>query len=142
MRCSLAFQELIDVEAPQSHFGPDAVETLFRLLAKIVPKARRIFTGPYHPTRMMHINGYSLERTFVYAILTLSKWMGSTIFPQGITGRWPPSAPKDLVPSVTAPHRVDITDTAVFERPRFPVVLDDANLPPEFRVSASSSSTS
>ena len=45
---------------------------------------------------MLHLNDYVLEKTFVYAILCLSKWLGADTFPQGIYGKWPPAPPKNL----------------------------------------------
>lgn len=96
VRCALPFQELIDKEVPRTMFAPpDPVETLYRLFSACVPEARRIFTGPTGPLRLLHLNDYVMEKTFVYGIVALSKWLGQDRFPQGVF-EWPPPLPADL----------------------------------------------
>ena len=96
VRCGLPFDAAIAVEAPPNQVGRDPSETMFRLLRLCVPCARTIFTGTNAPLRLLHINDYSMEKTFVYAIVSLSKWCGAAVFPYGVYGQWPPPPPVDL----------------------------------------------
>ena len=106
-RCSLSFQQVIEREAPASHFGIDPCEQILRLFAACVPRARDIFSGPYTPARLLHMNDYVVEKAFVYGVVALSKWLGAERFPHGIYGRWPPNAP-ELAPSTPATPALDI----------------------------------
>ena len=86
VRCGLPFQELLDKEAPKNALGYDAVDTLYRLFSATVISPRQVFAGARHPKMLLHINEYILEKTFVYGILALSKWLGKERFPCGIFG--------------------------------------------------------
>jgi len=99
VRCSLPLLEVIEKVGKKS-MSPDhdAVATLQTLWGRCVPESGRIFTAAYTPLRLLHYNDYVMEKTFVYGILALSKWLGSKAFPAGIYGQWPPAHPKDLVP--------------------------------------------
>ena len=95
--CGWPFQELIDKEAPQTLLGArDPPGTLLKLFDKCFPHARKVFVHHHSPLRMLHVNDYSMEKTFVYGIILLSKWMGADRFPHGIFG-WPPPFPADLM---------------------------------------------
>ena len=74
----------------------DAKNMLETLLSKCVPCSTRIFVGNYGVTKLLHMNEYVIEKTFVYAIMCLSKWLGPDIFTCGIY-RWPPLAPTDAL---------------------------------------------
>jgi hypothetical protein len=108
VRCGLPFQELVDVEAPKTMLGHDAVEVLLVLFSKCVPNARRLFDGAYRPARLLHVNDYVLDKAFVYGIVVLSKWMGVERFPQGVYGQWPPQFPEDLVPQSRSSGSADL----------------------------------
>ena len=110
VRCGLPFQELLDREVPRSMFGQDPVETLFRLFSACVPCARRLFTDAYTPLRLLHVNDYVLEKTFVYGIVVLSKWLGEDRFPHGVYGQWPPQMPADLVPKYQGAEPIHLHD--------------------------------
>ena len=112
VRCGLPFQELVDQEAPKTHFGHDPVETLYKLFSACVPLARRVFTGAYTPLRLLHLNDYVLEKTFVYGIVALSKWLGEECFPHGVYGQWPPEMPADYEPKCNASEPVHLDTTA------------------------------
>ena len=53
------------------------------------------------------MNDYVIEKTFVYAVIALSKWLSEEWFPHGIYGNWPPKPPGDLMPKAMAPSLVD-----------------------------------
>ena len=65
---------------------------------------------------MLHLNDYILEKTFVYANLCLSKWLGKEVSPQGIYF-WPPTAPADLYARdsdvVQVPHEDEVVPCPV-----------------------------
>ena len=67
------------------------------LLEQCVPHSSKIFEGKYGVMTLLHINDYIIEKTFVYAIFCLSKWLGKELFEWGIHGPWPPVAPADLL---------------------------------------------
>ena len=96
VRCGLPFAAIIDREAPQPVAGRNVQGMFSTLLSKCVPHARDIFSGNFAPIRLLHMNDYVLEKTFVYAMIALSKWMGEERFPQGLYGNWPPEPPDDL----------------------------------------------
>ena len=91
----------------------DAKQTLMALLEKCVPHATKIFTGNYEVSQLLHLNDYVLEKTFVYAIVCLSKWMGEKVFPQGIYGHYPPAAPMDIYGCDPVPHEDEVPSSAV-----------------------------
>ena len=75
---------------PQDRLNTDANETLSRLFKLIVPRARDIFASLTW-LRLLHVNQYSMEKSFVYGIVALSKWLGQDRFPPGIYDVWPPT---------------------------------------------------
>ena len=102
VRCSARFHEILDEADPKPHTSTsklvprDYKETLYNLFVKVVPRAGSIFKGVYHPSILLHINNYQVEKAFVYGIIALSKWLGQAKFPQGIYGNWPPQVPADF----------------------------------------------
>ena len=84
------------------------------LLEKSVPYASRIFCGNYEVAQLLHLNDYVLEKTYVYAVLCLSKWLGKQVFPQGIYS-WLPTAPPDLYTSdvVQVPHADEVAPSPI-----------------------------
>ena len=109
VRCGLPFQTLLEKYVPQEQCAAkDPIQTLLRLLSLCVPKARDIFTGASHPARMLHMNAYVMEKTFLYGIICLSKWVGQEKFPTGIYGQWPPPLPDDCKPNIPPAAVVDL----------------------------------
>ena len=47
---------------------------------------------------MFHANDYIIEKTFVYGIICLSKWLSKDRFQEGLYGHWPPKMPDHLQP--------------------------------------------
>ena len=71
-----------------------------KLLTSILPDATRMLQGRYKLATMFQRNGYSMERTFLYAMLCFSKWLGTELFPAGIHA-WPPKE-KSSLPSASS----------------------------------------
>ena len=90
VRCGLPFQDLLQEHVPEDRLNTDANETLARLFKLIVPRARDIFASLTW-LRLLHVNQYSMEKSFVYGIVALSKWLGQDKFPPGIYDVWPPT---------------------------------------------------
>ena len=104
VRCGLPFQTFLDHHFPPSRLGGrDVVDALQQLFSACVPKARDISMGSYTFLRMLHLNGYVMEKTFLYGIICLSKWVGHRVFPEGLYGSWPPELPHDLQPNLPPP---------------------------------------
>ena len=99
---------LFDDKGSGSHFGKDAVETLYKLFINTVPRARDVFQGKNTPLKLLHVNDYVMDKAFVYGIVSLSKWLGQETFPYGVFYKWPPACPADLLPRKPAPPSVDI----------------------------------
>ena len=57
---------------------------------------------------MLHVNDYVLEKTFVYGIVALSKWLGPECFPHGVYGHWPPKLPAKFLPENLGSIPVDL----------------------------------
>jgi len=72
---------------------------LMTLFEQCVPHARKIFAGNYAPMKLLHMNDYVIEKTFVYAMICLSKFLGELWFSCGVF-KWPPAPP----PNVYAPN--------------------------------------
>ena len=96
VHCAQQFGNIIDTYAPQPMGVRDAKAALDTLLEQCVPYCSTIFCGNYTVMKLLHMNDYILEKTFVYAIFCLSKWLGKDNFSWGICGSWPPAAPTDL----------------------------------------------
>jgi hypothetical protein len=103
IQCAQQFDNIIDTyargpitttEGAIGHVrSRDPKLMLDTLLEKCVPHSSKIFCGNYGVMKLLHINDYILEKTFVYAIFLLSKWLGPDIFSCGIYGYWPPAPP-------------------------------------------------
>ena len=80
------------------------------MLDACVPKGRDIFRqyAPYSIPRLLHLSGYVMEKTFVYATFCLSKWLTKEYFPAGLYGPWPPELPEDQKPKPPAAAVVDV----------------------------------
>ena len=139
VRCALPFQELVDKEAPQTRFAHDPVDALLRLFSACVPEARRVFAGACTPLRLLHVNDYVMEKTFVYGIIALSKWLGEERFPHGVYGVWPPEFPADLVPP--QPHWSELVHPDIPHSSGDEAVLLDL-VPPHLRTGSASASSS
>ena len=79
----------------------EATDMLIRLWSLCVPCARRFFCGDNNALRLIHLNDYVLDKTFVYGILQVSSWLGKDDFKWGVHDRWPPEPPKDLVTTLS-----------------------------------------
>ena len=142
VRCGLPFQELVDKVAPRSRtmFAQDPVETLFLLFSACVPCARRVFTDAYTPLRLLHVNDYVLEKTFVYGIVALSKWLGQDRFAHGVY-EWPPQMPADLVPKYKAAEAIHFDSTPPSHDVPPPLPPPDHAVPPHLRMGSPSASS-
>ena len=65
---------------------------LMLLVACIGSTARDISVGDKAVRKLLHFNDHSLDKTFVYAVLLLSKVLGSFRWPCGVF-TWPPCSP-------------------------------------------------
>ena len=123
VRCSERLWQIIDKVLSSDLQGPhnastkvnEAATAMTALLVECIgPMAREIFTGMMHPKRMLHANDYSLDKTFVYAIVLLSKYLGPETYPCGVYDVWPPTMPAtedtktDFPPSVEPMHRTSV----------------------------------
>ena len=98
----------------------DSSEVLQQVLVCCIGvDARDIFVGDKGIRKLLHINDYSLDKTFVYAIMVISTVLGYSYWPCGVFGTWPLEPPPVLA------------NTSV---------LATDNVEPRDRVSASSSS--
>ena len=99
----------------------DSSEVLQQVLVSCIgAQAREIFVGDKGIRKLLHINDYSLDKTFVYAIMVLSTILSYSFWPCGVFGTWPPE-PHPVLPNTS--------------------VLATDNVEPRDRVSASSSSS-
>ena len=96
----------------------DPIQTMKTLLEKSVPYASRIFCGNYEVAQLLHLNDYVLEKTYVYAVLCLSKWLGKEVYPQGIY-LWFPKAPPEVYTSdvVQVPHADEVPPAPIHLAP-------------------------
>ena len=97
IQCGEPFQDIIDRYAPPEKVRvPQAM--LMILFEQCVPHVRRIFAGNYAPMKLLHMNDYVIEKTFVYAMIVLSKFLGKNWFAWGVFS-WPPAPPSDVYAS-------------------------------------------
>jgi len=98
VRCGVPFQQFLEPLFPGGRFGGarDGCDVMMSLLKTCVPHAQHIFTGKWTVGRMFAFNDYSMEKTFVYGIVALSKWLTIAQMPQGVFGNWPPPLPDDM----------------------------------------------
>ena len=95
--CGEAFNEIITREAGADMISRQPLDMLMTLFAKCVPESRRIFRGDsFGPLKMLHLNDYVIEKTFVYAMIVLSKLLQKDWCSHGVITVWPPEAPIDL----------------------------------------------
>ena len=99
IHCAPHFANIIDSHAPQPRGTANPAQMLQTLLEQCVPYASKIFCGNYGALKLLHMNDYIIEKTFVYAIYCLSKWLGKDIFSWGIGASWPLAPPPDLYAS-------------------------------------------
>ena len=97
IQCGEPFLAIIDRYAPQRTVKvPQAM--LMTLLEQCVPHAKKVFAGNYEPMKLLHINDYVIEKTFVYAMICLSKFLGPDWFSWGVF-QWPPAPPPNIYAS-------------------------------------------
>ena len=85
----------------------DPVDMLSRLCAWLVPRAEDVFVKGKAYLNLLHLNDYVLDKTFVYCVRMLSKWLGHKRFPQGIFS-WPVSIPPEVLPKAPTQERIDM----------------------------------
>jgi len=88
------------------------------------------------------MNDYVLEKTFVYGIVALSKWLGAGRFPQGVYGQWPPKMPAELVPRNHGSESFDVDPTVPSQVPSLVGHQGDVDLPAHLSIGGSASSSS
>ena len=97
VQCGEPFLHIIDRYAPQGEVKvPQAM--LMTLFEQCVPHAKKVFAGNYAPTKLLHMNDYVIEKTFVYAMICLSKFLGKDWFSWGVFA-WPPAPPPNIYAS-------------------------------------------
>ena len=81
----------------ESRFLTSSIDMLPRGGSKqCVPHVRKIIiAGNCTPMKLLHMNDYVIEKTFVYAIICLSRFLGSDWFSWGIF-TWPPAPPPSI----------------------------------------------
>ena len=114
VQCGEPFRHIIDRYAPQSRVKvPQAM--LMTLFEQCVPHAKKVFAGNYAPMRLLHMNDYVIEKTFVYAMICLSKFLGDKWFSWGVCA-WPPPPPPNIYASnpevVPVPDEESMPSTA------------------------------
>ena len=82
IRCGRPFLDVIEKYAVKEGVGKvrNPQEMLMSLFEQCVPHARKIFDGQNAPMKLFHVNDYVVEKTFVYGIMSLSKWLGPEFF--------------------------------------------------------------
>ena len=127
VQCGEPFLDIIDRYAPQGKVKvPQAM--LMTLFEQCVPHARKIFAGNFEPMKLLHMNEYVIEKTFVYAMICLSKFLGDEWFPWGVFV-WPPAPPPDIY--VSNPDIVPVPDPDAR-----PSAASASGLPEELRLSS------
>jgi len=101
VRCSATFDAFLDEVHPIKIGGAkDALDSLRRLLERSAPGSPTIiFGGTKSLHRMLHLNDYVLDKTYVCCIVLISKWLSRKRFPDGVY-EWPPKVPASLLPVV------------------------------------------
>jgi hypothetical protein len=99
VRCSPTFDAFLDEVTPiRIGVAKDALKSLKHLLERSAPGSSTIiFAGSRQLHRMLHLNDYVLDKTYVCCIVLISKWLSKKRFPDGIY-EWPPSVPASLLP--------------------------------------------
>ena len=96
VRCGDQFAAIIDREAGEQKKSRNTHEMFKILFDKCVPHGHKIFEGNMQPLKLLHMNDYVIEKAFVYAVISLSKWMGKDMYPCA-SANWPPKAPDNLL---------------------------------------------
>ena len=104
VRCSAKFNMLIEkYDPPRGMLARNPVDSLYKVFEMIVPRPRQIFLAHSHLHQVIHINDYILDKTFVYGVVMLSKWLGQERLPKGVYGVWPPDPPPEVLPPEVLP---------------------------------------
>ena len=77
-----------------------ALKVLLRL---VVPYHADIFCHAVTPIRLLRLNEYIIDKAFLYAVVSISKWLGRKNYPQGLYGQWPPPPPPHIKNLLSAP---------------------------------------
>ena len=93
-RCGAAFDDLVRKETRLKHFEMDPGKTMHRLLAKCIPYSESIFVNQYSVLNMFQANEFVFEKTFVYAMFCLQKWLGDSFCP--LLVNYPPRPPSEV----------------------------------------------
>ena len=136
VRCGFLFQEVCEMALPSKHSAPfDPVNTLIQLWRRAVPIAEKIFVGNYTPLRLLHQNGYSMEKAYLHGMSALSKWLTKKHFEQGLYGNWPPLGPSGLVAvHASSIHPVDVDALGAASSSAGNGDSSEAHLPPGLRI--------
>lgn len=102
VRCGAQFDAFLSQEAPHEFGGTggDSLRSLTTLLEACAPGSTRVFVNAHSFIRILHRCDYVLEKSFVFCIICLSKWLGQERFPQGLYGDWPPAPPPGALPAL------------------------------------------
>ena len=79
--------------------------------------------------KLLHMNDYIIEKTFVYAMICLSKFLGKQWFSWGVF-KWPPAPPPDLDLNASNPDIVPVPDVDAM-----PSAASSSGLPGHLRLS-------
>ena len=102
VRCSAPFNMVLGTHYPDPWEGRDAAAGLLAIFKKCVPSPSQIFGGAASLRHVLHANEYNMDKSFVYGVIMLSKWLGQDRFPAGVYGMWPPDPPPGVIPLVDA----------------------------------------
>ena len=101
VRSTTDFEWLVFGGASRASSAHDSSYMMFKLIERMVPKARELFRIRYTPQVLLTECEGVLEKMFVYAVILLSKWLGVDAFPEGVH-EWPPACPT-LPPKAAVP---------------------------------------
>ena len=77
------------------------IEALHKLLIAVCPAPFRVFSEEYGAVRLLARNHYVMEKAFVFAMICLTKWLGTDIpYPWCVPDSWPPDLPEHLRPKM------------------------------------------
>ena len=94
VRCSTQFQQAVmqplGQSCPRADYG-HASDVLRRILGHFIPCIKEIFDQSLvSPLCVLELNDWEMEKTMIWWIIAISKWLGGTW--TGIA-EWPPTAP-------------------------------------------------
>ena len=141
VRCGQVFMEVVESvsDCKKVTNAKTPVEVLFRLWERCMPCARKVFEGPFSPLRLLHLNEYIMEKTFVYGVICMGKWLDEKKFPQGVY-TWPPQLP----PNLSLDSSMPVDAKALKKVAPLSVLIEDdydARVPPHLRVGKPASSS-